>query len=113
VAFVGGSLVPVGGHNLLEPAALGVPVITGPHTENGPEIARLLIEAGGALEVADGVALAAAAGRLLADPALRERMGESARSFVEAHRGSLARLLALIEPLLAAGGRALEATAGG
>ena len=113
VAFVGGSLVPVGGHNLLEPAALGVPVITGPHTENGPEIARLLIEAGGALEVADGIALAAAAGRLLADPALRERMGESARSFVEAHRGSLARLLALIEPLLAAGGRALEATAGG
>ena len=113
VAFVGGSLVPVGGHNLLEPAALGVPVITGPHTENGPEIARLLIEAGGALEVADGVALAAAAGRLLAEPALRERMGESARSFVEAHRGSLARLLALIEPLLAAGGRALEATAGG
>ena len=110
VAFVGGSLVPVGGHNLLEPAALGVPVITGTHTQNGPEIARLLIEAGGALEVADGVALAAAAGRLLADPALRERMGESARSFVEAHRGSLARLLALIEPLLAAEGRAIEAT---
>jgi 3-deoxy-D-manno-octulosonic-acid transferase len=109
VAFVGGSLVPVGGHNLLEPAALGVPVITGPHTQNGPEIARLLIEAGGALEVADGTALADAAGRLLADPALRERMGESARSFVEAHRGSLARLLALIEPLLAAEGRAIEA----
>jgi 3-deoxy-D-manno-octulosonic-acid transferase len=113
VAFVGGSLVPVGGHNLLEPAALGVPVITGPHTQNGPQIARLLIEAGGALEVADGVALAAAAGRLLADPAVRERMGESARSFVEAHRGSLARLLALIEPLLAAEGRAIEATASG
>lgn len=100
-AFVGGSLVPVGGHNLLEPAVLGVPVLTGPHTRNGPEIARLLIEAGGALEVADGLALADAAGRLLADPALRERMGESARRFVEAHRGSLARLLALIEPLLA------------
>jgi 3-deoxy-D-manno-octulosonic-acid transferase len=101
-AFVGGSLVPVGGHNLLEPAALGVPVITGPHTQNGPEIARLLIEAGGALEVADAAALADAAGRLLTDPALRERMGERARRFVEAHRGSLARLLALIEPLLAA-----------
>jgi 3-deoxy-D-manno-octulosonic-acid transferase len=101
-AFVGGSLVPVGGHNLLEPAALGVPVITGPHTQNGSEIARLLIEAGGALEVADAAALADAAGRLLADPGLRERMGESARRFVETHRGSLARLLALIEPLLAA-----------
>jgi 3-deoxy-D-manno-octulosonic-acid transferase len=102
MAFVGGSLVPVGGHNLLEPAALGVPVITGPHTQNSPEIARLLIEAGGALQVADAAALADAAGRLLADPALRERMGESARRFVETHRGSLARLLALIEPLLAA-----------
>jgi len=101
-AFVGGSLVPVGGHNLLEPASLGVPVITGTHTQNGPEIARLLIEAGGALEVADGTALAAAAARLLADPELRERMGTSARRFVESHRGSLARLLALIEPLLAA-----------
>jgi 3-deoxy-D-manno-octulosonic-acid transferase len=101
-AFVGGSLVPVGGHNLLEPAALGVPVITGPHTQNGPEIARLLIEAGGALEVVDAAGLADAAGRLLDDPALRERMGESARRFVETHRGSLARLLALIEPLLAA-----------
>ena len=100
-AFVGGSLVPVGGHNLLEPAALGVPVITGPHTQNGPEIARLLIAAGGALEVADSAALADAAGRLLTDAALRERMGESARGFVEAHRGSLARHLALIEPLLA------------
>jgi 3-deoxy-D-manno-octulosonic-acid transferase len=105
MAFVGGSLVPVGGHNLLEPAALGVPVITGPHTQNGPEIARLLIEAGGALEVADGVALAVAGARLLADPALRERMGENARLFVEAQRGSLARLLALIEPLLAAEAR--------
>jgi 3-deoxy-D-manno-octulosonic-acid transferase len=100
-AFVGGSLVPVGGHNLLEPASLGVPVITGPHTQNGAEIARLLIEAGGAREVADGPALAAAAARLLADPALRERMGTSARRFVESHRGSLGRLLALIEPLLA------------
>jgi 3-deoxy-D-manno-octulosonic-acid transferase len=100
--FVGGSLVPVGGHNLLEPASLGVPVITGPHTQNGPEIARLLIEAGGALEVADGTALAAAAVRLLTDPALREGMGASARLCVESHRGSLARLLALLEPLLAA-----------
>ncbi len=100
-AFVGGSLVPVGGHNLLEPASLGVPVITGTHTQNAPEIARLLIEEGGALEAADGTALAAAVAGLLTDPALRERMGASARRFVESHRGSLGRLLALIEPLLA------------
>src|SRR6202034_406091 len=51
-AFVGGSLVPVGGHNLLEPAVLGVPVVTGPHTANAKDIARLLIEQGGAVEVA-------------------------------------------------------------
>jgi len=101
-AFVGGSLVPVGGHNLLEPASLGVPAITGPHTQNGPEIARLLVEEGGALAVADGTALAAALARLLADPALRERVGASARRVVESHRGSVGRLLALIEPLLAA-----------
>ena len=112
-AFVGGSLVPVGGHNLLEPAALGVPVITGPCTQNGPEIARLLIEAGGALEVADAAALADATARLLTDPALRERMGERARVFVEAHRGSLTRLLALIEPLIASRGLAAEGAAGG
>ena len=99
-AFVGGSLVPVGGHNLLEPAALGLPVITGPYTANGREIALRLIEAGGAVEVADGAALGELVKRLLADPALRERMGESARGFVEAHRGSLARLLVLIEPLI-------------
>lgn len=102
-AFVGGSLVPVGGHNLLEPAALGVPVITGPYTGNGPEIAQRLIECGGALEVADVNSLGAAVARLLADPALRERMGERGRGFVEAHRGSLARLLVLIEPLLGRG----------
>jgi 3-deoxy-D-manno-octulosonic-acid transferase len=102
-AFVGGSLVPVGGHNLLEPAALGVPVITGPFTANSPEIARRLIEAGGAVEAADGAALGVVVTRLMADPALRARMGESARSFVEAHRGSLARLLVLIEPLLGTG----------
>jgi len=52
--------------------------------------------------VADGTALAAAAARLLADPELRGRMGARARRFVESHRGSLGRLLALIEPLLAA-----------
>ncbi len=102
VAFVGGSLVPVGGHNLLEPAALGVPAITGPYTANGPEIARRLIEAGGAVEVADGAALGGVVARLMAEPALRARMGECARHFVEAHRGSLVRLLALIEPLLGA-----------
>jgi 3-deoxy-D-manno-octulosonic-acid transferase len=101
-AFVGGSLVPVGGHNLLEPAALGLPVLTGPYTANSKEIARTLIERGGAIEVGDAPALAASLRQLFADPALRRRLGEAARDFVEAHRGSLARLLQLLEPLIAA-----------
>jgi 3-deoxy-D-manno-octulosonic-acid transferase len=100
VAFVGGSLVPIGGHNLLEPAALGVPVITGPYTANSAGIARQLIASGGALEVSDSAALAGVLHRLFAYPVERERMGGRAREFVERHRGSLARLLALIEPLL-------------
>jgi 3-deoxy-D-manno-octulosonic-acid transferase len=101
-AFVGGSLVPVGGHNLLEPAVLGVPVITGPYTANSKEIARPLIEQGGALEVADSAALADAVRRLLRDPEARERTVRSAREFVDAHRGTARRLADLIDPLIRA-----------
>jgi 3-deoxy-D-manno-octulosonic-acid transferase len=99
VAFVGGSLVPIGGHNLLEPAALGVPVLTGPYQSNGKDIARLLLEQGAALEVGDARTLAAAVARLLADPAERRRIGAIGRQIVEANRGSVARLLELIESL--------------
>jgi 3-deoxy-D-manno-octulosonic-acid transferase len=100
VAFVGGSLVPIGGHNLLEPAALGVPVLTGPHQSNGKDIARLLLEQGAALEVDDARTLAAAVARLLGDPKERERIGAIGRHIVESNRGSVARLLEVIEPLL-------------
>jgi 3-deoxy-D-manno-octulosonic-acid transferase len=100
VAFVGGSLVPIGGHNLLEPAALGVPVLTGPHHSNSQDVARLLLEQGAALQVAGAQELAAALARLLADPEERQRIGAIGRHIVESNRGSVARLLALIEPLL-------------
>jgi 3-deoxy-D-manno-octulosonic-acid transferase len=99
VAFVGGSLVPIGGHNLLEPAALGVPVLTGPYHSNGKDIARLLLEQGAALQVADAGELAAALARLLADPAERRRIGAIGQHIVESNRGSVARLLELIESL--------------
>ena len=99
-AFVGGSLVPIGGHNLLEPAALGLPVLTGPYTANGREIAQLLLAQGAALQVADARELAHAVSRLLADPAERQRMGAIGRQIVESNRGSVARLLGLIEPLV-------------
>ena len=101
VAFVGGSLVPIGGHNLLEPAALSVPVITGPSYENGLEIAELLLKEGGALAVADASELAAVLKQLLVDPERRQRVGARARQVVEANRGSLARLMRLLEPILA------------
>jgi 3-deoxy-D-manno-octulosonic-acid transferase len=100
VAFVGGSLAPIGGHNLLEPAALGVPILTGPHNSNNPEIARLLIARGAAEVVQDGAQLAGRVSALLADAGARERMGAAGRAAVEANRGALANLLSLIEPLL-------------
>jgi 3-deoxy-D-manno-octulosonic-acid transferase len=101
VAFVGGSLVPVGGHNLLEPAALGVPILTGPNTFNSAEIARLLIARGAAEVVQDGAQLGARVSALLDDPQARERMGAAGRACVDGNRGALTKLLALIEPLLA------------
>lgn len=101
VAFVGGSLVPIGGHNLLEPAVLGRPILTGPYNFNGEDIARLLIERGAARVVADAGALAEGLAALLASRAERERIGAIGRAAVEENRGALARLLDLIEPLLA------------
>jgi 3-deoxy-D-manno-octulosonic-acid transferase len=103
VAFVGGSLVPVGGHNLLEPAALGVPILTGPNNFNSEEIARLLIARGAAEVVRDGAELAARLRTLLEDPQARARMGAQGRASVDGNRGALVKLLALIEPLLAMG----------
>ena len=101
VAFVGGSLADVGGHNLLEPAALGVPILTGPNTYNNAEIARLMITRGAAEVVRDAAALAQRLEFLLDDPAARARLGAQGRAAVEANRGALGKLLALIEPLLA------------
>ncbi len=93
LAFVGGSLVPVGGHNLLEPAAWGVPVLSGPHLFNFTEVSRLLEDAG-ALELCDNSdELAAEVTRLLGDVERRHRLGEAARGVVESNRGAMERLL--------------------
>lgn len=95
-AFVGGSLVASGGHNLLEPAVLGLVPVTGPHLFNFQQIAELLAAAD-ALEVVDEeAALAACIERLLADAALRQEAGARAKQVVEANRGALARTLDLI-----------------
>jgi 3-deoxy-D-manno-octulosonic-acid transferase len=100
VAFVGGSLTAVGGHNLLEPAALGLPVLTGPSHENSKEIALLLLRRGAALQVANAQDLAALLQSLLDDHAERRRIGVIGKDIVESNRGSVERLLALIEPAL-------------
>lgn len=102
VAFVGGSLVPVGGHNLLEPAALARPVLAGPHSFNAPEVARCLIEAGGAREVRSAGELSAALDAWLKDPVEAARCGALAAAAVAAHRGAAARNAALLAPLLTA-----------
>ena len=100
VAFVGGSLQPVGGHNLLEPAATGTAIVTGPHLHNFVEIAERL-DAAGALRIgADADAVEAALSELLTDPVQRERMAASGRELVETGRGALARTLDLLQPAL-------------
>lgn len=80
VAFVGGSLVPTGGHNMLEPAVQGRPVLFGPHVDNFTSLAADLEQAGGGQRVDDAETLGGWLDRLLADEALRSRMGEHARS---------------------------------
>ncbi|KXS37126.1 MAG: 3-deoxy-D-manno-octulosonic-acid transferase [Halomonadaceae bacterium T82-2] len=92
-AFVGGSLVPVGGHNLLEPAAVGTPVISGPHLDNLREIAATLAEARARREVTDAEALAGALLALFDDETARRRLGEAGRAVVDANRGALAKTL--------------------
>jgi 3-deoxy-D-manno-octulosonic-acid transferase len=100
VAFVGGTLVDVGGHNLLEPAALGVPVLAGPNNFNSVDIANILVERGAALIVQDAKELATRVSVLLSSPADRARIGALGRECVEDNRGALDKLLSLIDPLI-------------
>lgn len=100
VAFVGGSLIAGGGHNYLEPAALGVPVLSGPHRFNFVEISELLEKAGALIEIADADALAAQVVRWLDDPASARAAGDAGQAVVKANQGALERLLQGIGRLL-------------
>ena len=102
VAFVGGSLQPVGGHNLLEPAATGAAILSGPHLHNFADIARRLREAEAMRIVADAPALAGALRALFDDEDARRRMAGNAARLLDDGRGALARTLALIGPMLPA-----------
>ncbi len=98
VAFVGGSLQEIGGHNLLEPAATGTPVVTGPHLHNFIEIARLLEQAGALRIGADAEAVGVAIERLLDDANARAAMVAAGRALVEQGRGALRQTLQQIAP---------------
>jgi len=100
LAFIGGSLVAAGGHNPLEPARIGVPVLYGPHMEDFQEIAADLIASGGARTVADVEELAAVLGELIENNTLCRQMGSRSRDFVEARQGVVSRHLDLIATLL-------------
>ena len=99
-AFVGGSLLPLGGQNLIEPAALGKPVLIGQHTFNFALVTEQAIAAGGAALVLDADALMAQAASLLQDPARLADMGARALAFAAQHRGATPRTIAAIKPLL-------------
>lgn len=100
ITFVGGSLVPTGGHNPLEPAALALPVITGPHVFNFLEISAMLREAGALQQVDDAEGLAAAVRRLIELPQDCRRMGEAGRAVMQANQGALQRLLEALGKLI-------------
>ena len=100
VAFIGGSLLPLGGQNLIEACAVGTPVLIGPHTFNFAEATQQAIAAGAALRVTDHVALAAELNRLLADGPRRSAMSAAGLAFTAQHRGASERAYAALVSLL-------------
>ncbi len=100
IAFVGGSLVPIGGHNLLEPAAQALPVIAGPHLFNAQGIADMFVDMNACRIVNNAGELADAVTDLLENPDKAAEIGLNGRTLLERNKGALARLLVLVEPLL-------------
>jgi len=102
VAFVGGTLAPVGGHNLLEPVQQGIPALFGPHTENARSSAELLLRAGAGRRVTDAPDLANVVEEALRDPAAWRARAEAGHKALERHRGAAQRTVGLLERILAA-----------
>lgn len=100
VAFIGGSLVPVGGHNVLEASAAGIPVVFGQHMFNFAEIADLLQQHAAGIAVMNSNELAEVVRRLLADPLLRDQYANQGRALVEKNRGALRKVCALVDGVL-------------
>jgi 3-deoxy-D-manno-octulosonic-acid transferase len=100
VAFIGGSLTPVGGHNPIEPAKLGCALLHGPHVHNAADVFAAFDRGGGAREVADTQALAGAVHRWLSDPAAARQAARAAAQTSHQLGGALNRTMQTIEPLL-------------
>ncbi|MEW8430499.1 MAG: 3-deoxy-D-manno-octulosonic acid transferase, partial [gamma proteobacterium symbiont of Ctena orbiculata] len=100
VAFIGGSLVSHGGHNILEATAQGVAVLFGPHMFNFSEISELFLQHQAAVQVDSVESLAEQVAKWLSDASERSRVGEAGRELVEKNRGALDRLIRLVERLL-------------
>jgi 3-deoxy-D-manno-octulosonic-acid transferase len=99
VVFMGGTLVPTGGHNILEPARYGKPIIFGPHMENFREIARIFLECDAAIQVQGVDDLTRSVQRVLSEPALASELGMNARRVVDQNTGATDRVLTFLEPL--------------
>jgi len=100
VVFVGGSLVATGGHNVLEPAVFGKPIVFGPHMQNFLEIAEAFVSNGAGVQLADDTQLEEAFLQLMGDPVRRARLGAAARALVEANRGANDKSVAVLSALL-------------
>ena len=100
VVFVGKSLTVKGGHNIIEPALFGKPIVIGPHMQNFRDIAQAFLAENAVIQVDDGVALQAAIGRLLAEPDTSRDLGDRAKMVVHHHRGATARVLDLINGVM-------------
>jgi 3-deoxy-D-manno-octulosonic-acid transferase len=105
LAFVGGSLLPLGGQNLIEAAACGCPALVGPHTFNFLQATADAIDAGAARRVGDADELADVVAGLLDDGAALAAMRAAAAGFSAAHRGAAERMLAMVAGAVAGGGR--------
>ncbi|MHB8536315.1 MAG: lipid IV(A) 3-deoxy-D-manno-octulosonic acid transferase [Sulfuricaulis sp.] len=103
-AFIGGSLVPTGGHNLLEAAAVGKPVVFGPHMFNFQEISQMALERGAGVQVPEGARLAPAVADFLGNANRRDRAGQAGQKMVEENRGALAANMRILEQLMGSSG---------
>jgi 3-deoxy-D-manno-octulosonic-acid transferase len=113
VAFVGGTIAPIGGHSLIEPFAYSIPVLCGPHTEKTRDVARSLLEREALVQVKTPHELTKEIARLAANPAERLRLGAAGRTYLSDSQGAVARTLTVLEMLLPENGESEPVAATG